>query len=34
MRYTTYYLTQNDCYRANYKMPGGKPKGIIVHSTG
>ncbi len=26
--------TWGDCYKANRKMPGGKPSGIVVHSTG
>ncbi len=26
--------TWGDCYKANKKMPGGKPSGIVVHSTG
>lgn len=27
-------LTANDCYKRNQKMTGGKPTGIVVHSTG
>lgn len=27
-------LTANDCYKKNQKMTGGKPTGIVVHSTG
>ena len=27
-------LTANDCYKKNQKMTSGKPKGIVVHSTG
>jgi N-acetylmuramoyl-L-alanine amidase CwlA len=27
-------LTANPCYKTNKKMTGGKPKGIVVHSTG
>lgn len=27
-------LTANDCYKTNQKMNGGKPTGIVVHSTG
>lgn len=27
-------LTANDCYESNLKMTGGKPKGIVLHSTG
>lgn len=34
MRYTRYYLTNNDCYKTAQKMPSNKPKGIIIHSTG
>lgn len=27
-------LVENDCYKKNEKMSGGKPTGIVVHSTG
>ena len=27
-------LTENDCYKKGVKMTGGKPKGIVMHSTG
>lgn len=27
------YLIENDCYKQYVKMDGGKPKGIVVHST-
>ena len=27
-------LVENDCYKANVKMTGLKPQGIVVHSTG
>ena len=27
-------FTQNDCYKKGTKMTGGKPTGIVVHSTG
>lgn len=27
-------LTANDCYKKGMKMTGGKPTGIVVHSTG
>ncbi len=27
-------LTANDCYKKGTKMTGGKPTGIVVHSTG
>ena len=26
--------TWGDCYKANRKMPGGRPTGVVVHSTG
>ena len=28
------YATNNRCYKAQKKMPKGKPEGIVVHSTG
>jgi len=28
------FATWGGCYKANRKMPGGRPTGVVVHSTG